>query len=79
MGVTLADGPRPDWRVMLFFGTNAKGFRCLPTLQGTKSISHNEIRLKQEKTEELTTHLSAVGRQMRLGGEPLDLCFALSE
>ena len=34
---------------MLFFGTSAKGFRCLPMLQGMKNISHDEIQLKQEK------------------------------
>jgi len=43
METTPADGRRPDWRVMLFFGANAKGFRYLPMLQGTKNISHDEI------------------------------------
>ena len=46
MGATPADGRRPDWRAMLFFGASAKGFRCLPTLQGTKNTCHDEIRLK---------------------------------
>lgn len=59
---------------MLFFGANTKGFCCLPTLQGTKNISHNEIRLKQENTEESITHLSAVGWQMCLGDESPDPC-----
>ena len=58
---------------MLFFGTSAKGFRCLWMLQGMKNISHDEIRLKQEKIEELITHLSAVERQICLGDEPPDL------
>ena len=60
-GVTPADSRRSDWRAMLFFGTSAKGFRCLLMLQGTKNISHDEIRLKQEKIEELITHLSTIG------------------
>ena len=42
-GATPADGRRPDWRAMLFFSASAKGFRYLPTLQGTKNISHDEI------------------------------------
>ena len=42
-GATLADGCRLNWRAMLFFGASAKGFRCLPTLQGRKNISHDEI------------------------------------
>ena len=43
MGATPADGCHLDWRVMLFFGASTKGFHCLPTLQGTKNISHDEI------------------------------------
>ena len=43
MGLTPADGRYPDWRAMLFFGASAKGFHCLPTLQRTKNISHDEI------------------------------------
>ena len=46
MGAIPADGRRPDWRAMLFFGASAKGFCCLPTLQVTKNISHDEIQLK---------------------------------
>ena len=79
MGVASADGCNLNWRAMLFFGASAKGLRYLPTLQGMKSISHDQIRLKQEKTKELTTHLSIVMRQMCLGGEPLDLCSASLE
>jgi hypothetical protein len=43
MGATPADGRSPNWMAMLFFGAGAKGFRCLPTLQGMKNISHDEI------------------------------------
>ena len=64
---------------MLFFGASAKGFRCLPMLQRTKNTSHDEIRLKQEKTEESITHLGTIGQHMRLGDEPPDPCSALSE
>jgi len=34
---------------MLFFSASAKGLCCLPTLQGTKSTSHDEIHPKQRK------------------------------
>ena len=42
-GATPADGRHPNWRAMLFFGTSAKKFRCLPTLQRMKNTSHDEI------------------------------------
>ena len=79
MDVAPADGYRLAWRVTLIFGASAKGFRCLLTLQRTKNTSHDEIRLKQEKTEESITHLGVVERQMRLGDEPPDPCSASSE
>ena len=43
MGVTPVDSCRLNWRATLFFSTSAKGLRYLPTLKGTKSISHDKI------------------------------------
>jgi len=48
-GMAPASGCRLAWRATLFFGSIAKGLRCLPTLQGTKSISHDKIHPKQRK------------------------------